>query len=104
MNKASIAIFRNTSEDTSRITQPVVPDAVFEAVTRVMENKNCEIVKADQQSFIVKYSPNGPFVDVGSGEWLPVYVAKLITWTSGGVKKQEYESYLAQKDQPEIIS
>jgi hypothetical protein len=98
MTKASISIFQKAIE-TEFCSQPEVPDAVFEAAKRVIENKNCELVKTSNGLYVVTYSENGPWTTTSDDEWLPVYVAKMTKWTSGGITKNEmnqYESSLIQ--------
>ena len=94
MNKASISIFHNKSpEEEEIISQPQVPDEVFQAVKRVIESKGCEFIKTGQGVYVVKYSETGPYKDPISQEWLPVYVAKLLKWSSGGIKLSEMENW-----------
>lgn len=91
-HKASIAIFKNSTE-TDDLSQPRVPDDVFEAAKRVIENKGCEVIKARDGLYVVKYSETGPFPRKVNDEWLPVYVAKIHAWASGGIKATEMDAY-----------
>lgn len=103
MHKASIAIFANGTA--SKETRPEVPDVVFEAVKRVMDSKGSELLKTPEGMYVVAYSESGPFSAEPPHKhqlprgWLPVYVAKIVSWTSGGVKTEE----MAEQD-PEFAT
>lgn len=88
MRKASISIFKKKVDyPSSSVSQ--VPDELFDAVKRVIENKGSEILRLQEGFFVVEYSKNGPFKDNFNNEWLPVYVARIEQWSSGGIKKSE---------------
>ena len=98
MTKASIAIFRNQHpESNSLIVTPFVPDEVFQAIERVLVNKNIEKIKTTEGVYFIEYSETGPFNEPISDVWMNVKVTKLLQWSSGGVKKSEYESYKSAK-------
>jgi len=96
--KASIAIFQNSVEYED-VTQPHVPKEIFETAKRVIENKSCELVKLRDGLYIVKYSETGPFPQKIGDEWLPIYVARMHKWSSGGIKKSEFEEFEANQCQ-----
>jgi len=56
MHKASVGIMRNKVETSNEDlkTQPFIPDEVFEAVKRVIENKNTEMVRTRFGIFTVQ--------------------------------------------------
>ena len=95
MYRASIAIFRNDPEfgyeDASR---PIVPDSIFEVAQRVIESKGCEFIKSHNGVFIVRYAEHGPYQSHVSDEWLPVYIARVEKWSSGGIKRSEFENFI----------
>lgn len=91
-NKASIAIFQK-SADEEHISCPNTPDEIFEAAKEVIANKSQKIIRLASGTYLVEYSPTGPFSAPTPGEWLPVYVAKLLKWSSGGIKKEEFEKF-----------
>ena len=96
--RASIAIFKNSVDYDEDLAQPFVPESVFEATKRVIESKGCEMVKARDGLYVVKYSETGPFPQkMRNDTWLPVYIARVQQWASGGIKKSEYESFEAEK-------
>lgn len=98
---ASVAIFANNSEieaKTEVVVKPMVPDEVFEAALRVIQNKNCEIVKSRNGFYVVNYSEHGPFQTPIGSDWMPVYVARLHQWTSGGIKQDEMETFQSAKE------
>lgn len=92
MHKASIGIYqRNIEQD--HISCPLVPDQLFEAVKRVCETKQTEILRLSDGVFILTYSENGPFSDVKMKDWLPVQIMRLKQWSSGGVKVSEMQDF-----------
>ncbi len=91
-HKASIAIFKNIATAKFEDTCPQVPNAVFDAANRVIENKGCEFIKTKSGAYIVKYSETGPF-STQEG-WLPVYVARIEQWSSGGIKEDEMVDFM----------
>jgi len=97
-NTASIAIFKSEFDykTVSKSTAPIVPKEIFEITQRVIENKSCEIYRGTHGVYIIAYSESGPFPDSAhtSDKWLPVYIARMEKWSSGGVKKEEYERFL----------
>lgn len=97
-SKASIAIFQKSHTYEEKVSKPVVPDAVFKAAKRVMKSKKHELVEVDGGFYIVKYSPNGPFQRPMGDSWLPVYVARIDSWSSGGVKKEEFDLWSEQQN------
>lgn len=90
----SIAIFKNSAA----YHDYHIPKEIFEAVKRVIENQSCELVKIQTGVYIVKYSPTGPFPQKIGEEWLPVYIARLEQWSSGGIRKSEYEDWKCLAD------
>lgn len=96
--RASVGIFNPEFKSTDNESRPVTPDAVFEAALRVIENKNCELVRTPVGIYIVSYSELGPFQEKVSDEWMPVYVAKMQKWRSGGIKLSELKEF--QNAQP----
>ena len=92
MNKASIAIFRKSIEYDDKST-PLVPDEIFEAATRVIQTKGMETVRTSDGFFLVKHSETGPFKEQISDDWLPVYIARISAWSSGGIRSKEMEDY-----------
>jgi hypothetical protein len=100
MARASIAIFPRKLEYSDNRTRPEVPDEVFEVALRVAENKDgCEIVRSKSGLYVVAYSENGPSKRrEGWEEWLPVYVAKVSTWASGGIQEAEMQAFLESKE------
>jgi len=92
--RASIAIFKNSVDYDEDIAQPFVPASIFEAAKRVTESKGCELVKSRDGMYIVKYSETGPFPQKMRNEtWLPVYIARVQQWSSGGIKKEEFQNF-----------
>ena len=90
IHKASINIFQNESKYDS----DNVPTEVFEAAKRVMENKNCELIRSNQGMYVVQYSEFGPFrTDALKKDWLPVYIIRIKKWSSGGVTYEELQNY-----------
>ena len=95
--RASISIFPKKIKYTDERTQPETPSEVFEAVQRVIINKNCELVRSNQGLYVVSYSETGPSKTLAGWEnWLPVYVAKIEQWSSGGIQKSEMEEFLKE--------
>ena len=92
-HKASIAIFRKSIKTDSTVSTPEVPDAVFEAAKRVTDSKGIELIKSTDGIYLIQYSNSGPFKEKLGDEWLPVFIMKLIEWSSGGIKKDEYLSW-----------
>ena len=92
-HSASIGIFRKEIEMEHR-SKPPVPNSIFEAAQRVMKSKACEIVRTADIIYIVEYRETGPFTVKTNDEWLPVYVAQVTQWTSGGIKQSEIDAYL----------
>ena len=92
-HKASIAIFQQSIDEEKHVSCPYTSDEVFEAAKRVIENKSSEILKTPRGIFLIEYSPSGPFTTNISDEWLPVYIAKVLKWNSGGIKTSEIAQY-----------
>lgn len=92
---ASIGIFQNHTDDEGRpnVPKPMVPDEVFAAAKRVLESKGCEYIRSGTGMYVVKYSEFGPFQTKTGSDWHPVYIAKLQTWISGGIRLEEMRSY-----------
>lgn len=88
-----MAIFRNQTESVSETSQPHVPKEIFEAAQRVIQSKSCELIKTRSGVYIVKFSENGPFPEKVGNDWLPVYVARLEKWSSGGIKREEMREF-----------
>lgn len=101
MNRASIGIFQKSIEQSQNKTQPLVPDEIFEAALRVSKNHGCECVKTNEGLYIVKYSESGPWESQMNDEWFPVYIAKAVKWSSGGITKQEMDYWVSNKTQTE---
>ena len=87
---ASVAIFSG-KVDSLQNSKPEIPIEVFHAVNRVMDSKSIELVRTRSGMFIVQYSTNGPFREKIGDDWLPVYVARVEQWRSGGIMKKEME-------------
>ncbi len=100
--RASIAIFKSEFEYPTNDSCPIVPALLFEAVQKVIKSKGCEFIKSRDGIYIVRYSESGPYQLKMSDEWMPVYVAKVFHWASGGVKKSEMQDYLDTNPQPVI--
>lgn len=100
MARASIAIFPKKVEYSDNRSKPEIPDEVFEAVKRVSTNKDgCELIRNKTGLYIVAYSKSGPSKrPEGWENWLPVYVAKIESWASGGVQIQELFEYEQSKE------
>ena len=98
MTKASISIFPHKAEyaETSNTTRPTTPPEVFEAALRVQKTKGCEIVRIASGMYVVQYSETGPGQEHWPN-WFPVYVARIQTWTAGGIREREMEEYLESK-------
>ncbi len=98
-NKASVAIFSKKAEyPDKRSSCPEVPDEVFEAALRVSETNTCELVRTGTGFYIIAHSPTGPSSKPeGWNGWLPVYVAKVREWSSGGIRESEMQAYIDQR-------
>ncbi len=95
MSRASIAIFAKKGEYSDNRTRPETPLEVFDAVQRVIDSKGCELVRSKTGLYVIQYSETGPGKEaMGWSDWLPVYVAKINEWSSGGIKKDEMEAHL----------
>lgn len=92
---ASIGIFRSENEAKHQ-SAPIVPNELFEAVERVIQNKSCEVLRTSNAMYIIEYRESGPFTEISSDDWLPVYVAKVSQWSSGGITKSEMASYYSE--------
>jgi hypothetical protein len=92
MPKASVAIFRKSVEYPKDLS-PEVPAAVFDAAKRVIASKGLETLRLREGFYLIQYSETGPFKESLSDEWLPVYIARISEWSSGGIKTEEMEAY-----------
>lgn len=102
MTRASIAIFPHRAEYAENSTRPSTPPEVFEAAARVQKTRGCEIVRISTGMYIVQYSETGPGQQhEGWVGWLPVYVARIQTWSAGGIRKSEMAEYLETRKEPE---
>lgn len=100
--KASIAIFQK-QVSYKREVKPDIPDELFEAALRVSQNKGCELVKTKSGIYVVSFSETGPWTN-GTEEltlknWLPVYIARMEKWSSGGITQEELHNYIERKTQ-----
>lgn len=94
MSKASISIFHSEHNYESDVSSPQIPDDIFIAAKRVIANKSCEFVKSIDGVYIVNYSENGPWnTNMLQDEWLPVYIARIEKWSSGGIKVSELQEF-----------
>lgn len=100
MSRASIAIFPRKIDYDDERTCPEIPDDIFEAAKKVTAAKSgCELVRSKTGLYIVMYSETGPSNSYqGWEEWLPVYVARIEKWASGGIKRSEIEKFLIDKE------
>jgi hypothetical protein len=98
MVRASVAIFQKQIEYPEE-SRPYVPDEVFEAASRVAINKSCELVKSSNGLYVVKYSETGPWQErTMSSDYLPVWIARISSWCSGGITNSEMTEYLSLKE------
>jgi len=93
-SKASVAIFQKSIDQEEHESCPNVPKDVFDAAIRVSENKGSELVKSRDGLYFVQYSEHGPFSEHIGEKWLPVYIARALKWTSGGIRQTELDEYL----------
>ena len=95
--RASIAIFQKKIDYPKREVKPEVPNEVFEAAKRVIENKSCELVKTSSGIYVISYSETGPWNAETSKltlqNWLPVYIARMEKWSSGGITQSEMKEF-----------
>ncbi|MHA2279522.1 MAG: hypothetical protein ACXAC5_01335 [Promethearchaeota archaeon] len=99
MARASIAIFPKKMEYSDSRAKPETPSEVFEAAKRVIQTETCELVRGKTGLYIVAYSENGPSKrPEGWENWLPVYVAKIEVWASGGIQTEELFEYERSKE------
>lgn len=103
MTRASIAIFPKKIEYSDERPRPEIPPKVFEVVQTIIRNKNgCELVRTKSGLYIIAYSETGPGNDPAGWEgWLPVYVAKISQWASGGIRQEEMNEFLEEKENEE---
>lgn len=99
MARASIAIFPKKIDYVDSRPSPETPPEVFEAAQKVIEAKDgCELVRSRSGLYIVAYSETGPSNrSEGWDGWLPVYIAKVAEWASGGIRVQEMEDFVTEK-------
>lgn len=104
MTRASISIFSKKVEYTDNRSIPETPPEVFEAAQRIAEaQKGCEIVRSKTGLYVVAYSETGPSNQkAGWEDWLPVYVAKVSEWSSGGIRQNELKEYKENKNEDQI--
>lgn len=100
--RASIGIYRHKVDYEQHESCPEVPAAVFEAAQRVIENHSTEIVRTTGGLYIVEYAEHGPLRRETDKKFLPVWIARLEKWSSGGIQHTEFNEWQAsQKDQAE---
>ena len=76
-----------------------MPSELFEAVLRVAKEKNCEVIKSRNGVYVVQYSESGPWKEQSvAGEYLPVWIMLVQSWSSGGIKINEMAEYLNSKE------
>lgn len=95
-HQASVAIFEKKIEYPEG-SRPLIPDDIFEAAERVIQNKSCEVVKSRSGLYIIQYSESGPWKDERE-DFLPVWIARVSEWSSGGITKMEMDQYLDDKE------
>lgn len=94
MTRASISIFSKKVEYSDDRTKPETPSKVFEAAQRVIESKGCELLRDKTGLYVIEYAENGPGKQKeGWSGWLPVYIAKIESWSSGGITEDEMHNY-----------
>jgi len=100
MARASISIFPKKIEYSDQRPRPETPTEVFMAAQRVIEKKEgCELVRNKSGLYIVAYSETGPGSDpAGWAGWLPVYVAKVVQWASGGIRQNEMNEFFEERE------
>ena len=100
LHKASTNIFQNESKYDS----DNVPSEVFEATKRVLENKNCELVRTNQGVYVVQYSESGPFRNNAlKKDWMPIYIIRIQQWSSGGLTNEEFQQYCLEKSEAPTV-
>lgn len=97
MSKAHIGIFQNKLEPVKE-TRPECPEEVWVAAKNVLETKQTQMVRCKSGLYVISYSDNGPFnKDVQKNKlnpkWLPLYIIRVIQWTSGGIQEQDAIEY-----------
>lgn len=101
-HRASIGMFQK-KVDYPRESRPIVPDEIFEAALRVVKSKNSEIIKSANGLYLVQYSESGPWINKAENiDFLPVWVARIQSWCSGGIKTSEMENFLHDKDKNNV--
>lgn len=99
MTRASVAIFPNKLDYSDNRTRPLTPPEVFEAASRVAQNKGCELIRSSTGLYVVQYSKSGPGKTAeGWNGWLPVYIARIETWCSGGIQELEMQEFIDSKE------
>ena len=95
-HKASIAIFEREIEY-PKGSRPLIPDDIFEAAQKVVQEKGCKVVKSRNGLYIIQYSESGPWQDARD-DFLPVWIARVSSWSSGGITKMEMDQYVIDKE------
>lgn len=89
--ESSINIFQNSVPDGAESN--ISPPELFEAAQRVTKTKRDEILRHRTGIYLIQYSENGPFQSHIPG-WLPIHVTRVLKWTSGGIREEEFQQYL----------
>ena len=90
--EASIGIFNKklTYKENSSVCE--IPDEVFLAAQRVASTTVPEVVHSLRGFYIIEHSPNGPFSEY-AGEWIPVIIYRIETYSSGGIREEELKLF-----------
>lgn len=97
--RASVSIFPKKISYSDNRPNPEIPDEVFEVAIKLIEQKHgCELVRDKTGLYIVSYSTTGPGKQ-GEGweSWSPIYIARVETWSAGGIKLEELQEYVRSK-------
>lgn len=98
-NRASVGIFYKKSNKNIETT-PIIPDKLFELAKIVEKNKNTEILKTQDNFFVITYSENGAFNEY-TKVWMKVQIFCIREWQSGGIKLEELNKYESEKNSTE---
>jgi len=103
MTRGSVSIFSKKVENFDKRPRPEIPPDVFKVAQKIIKKKGGgEIVKNKSGLYVIMYSETGPTNNPAGWEgWLPVYVAKIVQWTSGGIRQEEMSEFLQENENEE---
>ena len=96
--QSSICLFKNSLQYEKTGTVIDLPEEMFLATQRVINNGKAEVLHIPQGFFVIEPSEYGPFTEL-AGDWLPVKIYRIEKWTMGGMREEEFLAFSEKEEE-----